>query len=121
MSQIEKEIKKLIYSKEVSPSEIVWLLLGLPVKSTDGNEKHLKLNIANTILFGFGNFGIHLKTNEEGYINWYFIIYNILLNLFLLLTFSLLFFIFFLIIINIGIKVQLKIVYLIIFQLIHRL
>lgn len=98
MSQIEKEIKKLIYSKEVSPSEIVWLLLGLPVKSTDGNEKHLKLNIANTILFGFGNFGIHLKTNEEGYINWYFIIYNsfksLLLTLFLLLTFSLLYFLF---------------------------
>jgi hypothetical protein len=65
---IERDVRRFLYAKEVAPNDLLWLILGLPVK--DSLEKHLKLNIAETIVMGFGNSGIHLKTNEAGYVSW---------------------------------------------------
>jgi hypothetical protein len=65
---LEKQIKRFLYSKEMAPNDVLWLILGLPIK--DGIEKHLKLNIAETLVLGFGNSGIHLKTNPDGFISW---------------------------------------------------
>lgn len=65
---VERELKRFLYSKEVAPNDVLWLVLGLPIK--DGEMKYLKLNIAETLVMGFGNSGIHLKTNHDGYVSW---------------------------------------------------
>lgn len=67
----EAESKRYIYSKLVSPNEIIWLALGLPVSDTSSTSKHLRIKIANTIVFGFGNSGIYLSTGKDGRVQWY--------------------------------------------------
>ena len=64
---VERELKRFLYSKEVAPNDVLWLVLGLPI---NGEMKSLKLNIAETLVMGFGNSGIHLKTNHDGYVSW---------------------------------------------------
>lgn len=69
---MENDIRQFLYSKEVAPNDVMWLILGLP-SQYDGKEKFLNIRIAETIIYGFGNSGIHLKTNSDGNISWYVI------------------------------------------------
>jgi hypothetical protein len=66
----EASSEKYYYSQELAPNEVVWLTLALPVQSVGCNAvQHLKINIANTLIFGFGHNGILLTTDAHGFVS----------------------------------------------------
>lgn len=68
----EASPEKYHYSQELAPNEVVWLALGLPVQPVGLNSMHhLNLKIADSLIFGFGQSGILLKTDSNGMVSRY--------------------------------------------------
>lgn len=61
-----------LYEESLAPNHVhLWLALSLPSVALDRSSRPLKLNIPDTLVYGFGKNPVWLYTDDNGFVNKY--------------------------------------------------